>query len=291
MTESCGLGIDIGGTNIKAVRVDATGKILKQLETPTSQDADGLVATVIDLVDQLGGQAPVGIASPGLAATDNHSIRWMQGRMETVEGLVWREALNQPAVVLNDAHAATLAESWVGAAAGLQHVVMLTLGTGVGGGVICSGQLLQGAIGRAGHLGHITINLDGPTDILNTPGSLEDLVGNHTVEDRTGFTSTAKLVAAASAGDAQARQHWDRTLHALACGIVSLINAFDPQAVVIGGGIAQAGEDELFNPLRKKLNDYEWRPLGHCVPILPAALGQWSGAVGAARFAMTPINF
>ena len=153
MSESCGRGIDIGGTRIKAVRVDASGQILKQLNAPTLDDVDALIATIGELVDQLGGEGPLGIASPGLAATDNRSIRWMQGRMEAVEGLVWGDALNQLAMVLNDAQAATLAEAWVGAAAGLQHVVMLTLGTGVGGGVIGNGQLLQGAIGRAGALG------------------------------------------------------------------------------------------------------------------------------------------
>ncbi|MEE9403590.1 MAG: ROK family protein [Algisphaera sp.] len=287
MNNSKSLGIDIGGTNIKAVRVDASGKVQKRLDTPTPSDRDVLVATVRDLVKQLEGhKGPIGVASPGLAASDNRSIRWMRGRLEAVEGLAWPEALGQPAVVLNDVHAATMGEAWVGAATGLQHVVMLTLGTGVGGGAICNGQLLQGAFGRAGHLGHITLDLDGPVDIVKTPGSLEDWVGNHNVQARTGFESTAKLVAAVAQGNAQAAKHWDRTLHALTCGIVSLINVFDPQAIVLGGGIAKAGEEALFKPLREKLDRYEWRPLDQPVPILPAEMGDLAGAVGAARFAM-----
>lgn len=286
MHEHNALGIDIGGTTIKAARIDKNGRVQQRLDATTHNDVPSLVATIRSLVEQLESDGPIGIASPGLAASDNRSIRWMQGRLEAVQGLVWSDALHRPTVVLNDAHAATVGEAWVGAASGLQHVVLLTLGTGVGGGVICSGQLLQGAIGRAGHVGHTTLNLDGNPDIAGTPGSLEDFIGNHNVEARTGFSSTIELVAAAANGDTAAIAHWDRSLHALACGITSLINVFDPQAVVLGGGIAMAGDDNLFEPLREKLALYEWRPLDQPVPILPAVLGDLAGAVGTARFAM-----
>lgn len=286
MREHCALGIDIGGTTIKAARIDENGRVLQRLDATTHNDVCTLIKTIHNLLERLQSDGPVGIASAGLVAADNRSIRWMQGRMEAVQGLVWSDALDRPTVVLNDAHAATVGEAWVGAATGLRHIVLLTLGTGVGGGVICNGQLLQGAIGRAGHLGHTTLSLDGRPDIVGTPGSLEDFVGNHNVEARTGFTSTIELVAAAAEGDTTAIAYWDRSLHALACGIASLINAFDPQAVVIGGGIAMAGDDSLFKPLREKLARFEWRPLDQAVPILPAVLGDLSGAVGAARFAM-----
>ena len=286
MPEHSALGIDIGGTTIKAARIDENGRVLQRLDATTHNDVHTLIKTIRDLLVRLQSDGPVGIASAGLVAADNRSIRWMQGRMEAVQGLVWSDALDRPTVVLNDAHAATVGEAWVGAATGLRHIVLLTLGTGVGGGVICNGQLLQGAIGRAGHLGHTTLSLDGRPDIAGTPGSLEDFVGNHNVKARTGFASTIDLVAAAAQGDTAAIAHWDRSLHALACGIASLINAFDPQAVVIGGGIAMAGDDNLFKPLREKLTRFEWRPLDQAVPILPAVLGDLSGAVGAARFAM-----
>lgn len=279
-------GIDIGGTYIKATTVSRDGAIVADRHCPTSQDRATLVDTVRRLLGELGcAGLPVGIASPGLADKSNRFIRWMRGRMECLEGLDWSEALRRPVAVLNDAHAATMGEAWCGAAAGKKHVVMLTLGTGVGGGAIVDGRLLQGAIGRAGHLGHVSLNPDGPLDIVNTPGSLEDLVGNHTISVRTGgrFTSTADLVKAAS-HDREAARIWAKTIRALASGVVSFINAFDPEIVVIGGGIALAGS-ALFDPLTRELNQLEWRPLGSPVPIVPAVLGDAAGAIGAAHFA------
>lgn len=285
------IGIDIGGTNIKAVALSPDGAIMHEAHVATSEDRATLIDRVRRLLAELEGiDAPVGISSPGLADRDNRSIRWMRGRMECLEGLDWSRELDRPVVVLNDAHAAVLGEAWRGAAAGKRHVVMLTLGTGVGGGVIVDDKLLQGAIGRAGHLGHICLDHNGPLDIVNTPGSLEDLVGNHTVEARTGgrFTSTTDLVKAAS-HDEIARTAWADTVHALACGIVSLINAFDPEVVVLGGGIALNGP-ALFDPLKKELDRLEWRPLGTPVEIVPAALGDVAGAIGAAHFAAKQLN-
>ncbi|MEM1211599.1 MAG: ROK family protein [Planctomycetota bacterium] len=283
MTEA--IGIDIGGTRIKALAVGVDGALGESLRRPTVDDPGGLVDAVREILEVLGEPSvPVGIAAPGLAAKDHRSIAWMRGRMEALEGLDWSEALGRPVQVLNDAHAATLAEAWCGAASGRQDVVMLTLGTGVGGGLLLGGKLVTGGSGRAGHLGHITIDQSGPADIVGTPGSLEDLVGDHTVQARTGFASTRELVEAVGAGDEAAAAHWHNTIHALACGVAGLINAFDPEAVVLGGGIATADE-ALFVPLREAMDTLEWRPFERAVPLLPAALGDVAGAVGAGRFA------
>jgi glucokinase len=188
--------------------------------------------------------------------------------------------------VLNDAHAATVAEAWIGAAQGAQHAVMLTLGTGVGGGVIVDGRLLQGATGRAGHLGHVSIEQDGSPDIVGTPGSIEDAIGNHTLAARSGgrFTDTSELVKAAQNGDRAAADCWQRSVRGLAVGITSLVNAFDPEIVVLGGGIAESGP-ALFELLTIYMDELEWRPTGQRVPIVAAKLGELSGAIGAARFA------
>ncbi|MEM1026720.1 MAG: ROK family protein [Planctomycetota bacterium] len=285
MTEA--IGIDIGGTRIKALLADNDGAVGEAIRRPTVDDPEALVDALRSiLIDMDAGDRPVGIAAPGLAATDHRSIAWMRGRMEALEGLDWSDALGRSVCVLNDGHAATLAEAWCGAARGKQDVVMLTLGTGVGGGLMLGGKLVTGSSGRAGHLGHITLDHAGPQDIVRTPGSFEDLVGNHSVQARTGFASTHELVVAAQDGNAAAQAHWHRTVHALGCGLVSLINAFDPQVVVIGGGIADAG-DALFKPLREEMDALEWRPFDRAVPVLPAALGDVAGAMGAAGFAMT----
>lgn len=291
------IGIDLGGTNIKAVRVNAAGQVLARHEQPTGDDHSrskpdaqrSILGAVSAAIAAVGGDAAgrVGLACPGLARPDNRVIAWMRGRLEMVEGLDWTAALNRPIPVINDAHAATIGEAWCGAAVGRSHVVLLTLGTGVGGGVIVSGRLVQGAMGRAGHLGHMSLDPHGSLDLARTPGSIEDAIGDHTVAARTGgrFADTQALVRSVAACDTEAVTHWLRSVDALAAHLVSLINAFDPQVIVLGGGIAKAGP-HLFDPLRRRLDQIEWRPTGTAVPIVAATLGSDAGAIGAARFAM-----
>jgi glucokinase len=291
-------GIDLGGTNLKAVAVTPDGSRLQQFTGLTHHgDASATEwiqqarAALDGFTEKLG--APpfaVGVCAPGLAAADGRSIAHLPNKLAGLVGLDWTSASNRAKAVpvLNDAHAALLGEAWIGAARDLQHVVMLTLGTGVGGAVICDGRLLRGAIGRAGHIGHLSLNPDGEPSIAGMPGAIETLIGDCTVAARTQgrFTTTAALVAAHRTGDADATEHWLRSVRALACAIGSCINLFDPERVVLGGGIAQAG-DALFTPLARELDRIEWRPGGHHVPIVPAALGEWAGAIGAARNAFS----
>jgi glucokinase len=184
---------------------------------------------------------------------------------------------------LNDAHAALLGEVWKGAAAGYRDVILLTLGTGVGGAILSEGRLLKGVIGRAGHLGHISINEGPDRSIVGTPGALESAIGNCSVKERSGgkFDSTRQLVAAYEAGDPQATAIWMKSVRSLARAITSFINCIDPELIVVGGGIAKAGK-ALFGPLNNFLDEMEWRPAGHRVRIVPAALGEWAGTFGAA---------
>lgn len=291
MSSSGAIGIDIGGTNLKAVRITRDGKVEVRCEAPTPEGRAELLAVVGETLAALDPADACGIASPGLAARDHSRIVWMQGRMDAVQDLAWSRELGRAVRVLNDAHAATLAEAWIGAGRGVQNLLLLTLGTGVGGGVIVNGQLLTGAEGKAGHLGHISLDADGPPDITNTPGSLEHLVGDYTVRERSAgrFTSTAALVDAATSGDADAQAVWERTTYHLACGLASLINCFDPEVVLLGGGIMAAGE-ALLEPVRAHLDVLEWRPTGHRAEIRAAELGAFAGAIGAARFAMATID-
>jgi glucokinase len=140
-------------------------------------------------------------------------------------------------------------------------------------------------------LGHICLKIDGVRDIVNTPGSLETMIGNYSLEARSAgrFRTTHELVDAVRRGDAQARQLWEISLEGLACGIVSLINVLDPELVIVGGGIAVAGE-ALFVPLEKKVRESEWSLNGEHVRIVPALLGEFAGAIGAARNAMQGVS-
>jgi glucokinase len=291
---SYSIGIDLGGTNIKTVVLSNDGELLDYLTSDTG-DADGSWAesikrSVLEIRTQRN-EPPcyIGIASPGLAARDARSIAHMRGRLAGLEGLVWTDFLDspQPVFVLNDAHAALLGELWQGAAKGCSNVVLLTLGTGVGGAVLADGHLVKGHIGRAGHLGHISVNSDGAPDIVGAPGSLEEMIGNYNISERSEgrFKSTRQLVEAHLNRDPDATRIWFRSVFHLAAAVASFINAFDPELVVIGGGIAKAGA-ALFEPLSEYLDRFEWRPMGVGVPVRAAALGEKAGAIGAAYYAM-----
>jgi glucokinase len=185
---------------------------------------------------------------------------------------------------LNDAHAALLGEAWQGAARGMEDVIMLTLGTGVGGAAIVDGRLLQGHIGRAGHLGHNCLNMDAPKDVTGIPGSIEYFIGNWNIQDRTGgrFPTTHALVDAFARGDPFATHVWINSMRALAATVATYINVLDPEAVIIGGGVARAGK-ALFDSLEEALRPIEWQPGGHKVKLVPAQLGEFAGAIGSAK--------
>jgi len=203
--------------------------------------------------------------------------------------VVWTNVLNarNPVPVLNDAHAALIGEVWKGAGRGCRDAVLLTLGTGVGGAILSDGRLLKGHTGRAGHLGHICLDVDGTPDMVGMPGSLEDAIGNCTLFARSGgrFTTTRQLVEAYRSSDVRATDIWLRSVYQLACAIASIINVLDPEILILGGGIAQAVE-ALFGPLARFMDRVEWRPQGNRVQILPAALGTMAGAIGSAYHAM-----
>lgn len=284
------VGIDIGVTNVKSVCVTEAGEILSQEQIATEAENPNWPKRVkwhvAELVAKHGG-APqrLGVAAPGMARPDGACISWMQGRLEEVQGLDWTRFLGWPMFVpvLNDAQAALLGEVWKGAAAGTKNAILLTLGTGVGGAAMCDGRILKGHLGRAGHLGHVAMDIDGVLDVTNCPGSLEYQIGNYTIKERSygRFNTTHELVAARDTGDTFATEVWSRSVKYLGAAIASFVNILDPEIVIIGGGIATAGPT-LFGPLEAHLWKYEWRPHGHRARIVRAALGEHAGALGAA---------
>jgi glucokinase len=289
------LGFDLGGSRLKTVAAEETGKILLQRvsDLPPEEGvappswASLALDTARSAAEELGaGALGIGVAAPGLVAEDEKSIAFMPGRLRGLEGFDWTDFLgaSHKVPVLNDAQAALLGEVWVGAAVGVENAILLTLGTGVGGAAICDGKILRGRIGRAGHLGHLCLNPSGPPDVTGIPGSLEDAIGECTLRERARnrYFSTREVVEAFQKGDPEAAQIWLKSIRLLACGIASLINILDPETVLLGGGIAQAGES-LFVPLAREMERVEWRPGGHTVQIKPAVLGEFAGALGAAR--------
>lgn len=295
MDEPVVIGLDLGGTSVKGVAVTVSGIELARDQRSFQLEERGAFITATkellkDLQSRAGRRpAGVGISAPGIAAKDQRSIAFMPGRFEGLEGLLWSEVLLQPEVpVLNDAQAALLGEVWLGAARGCRDVLLLTLGTGVGGAVMSDGRVLRGHSGKAGHLGHVSLNPDGEQDITHAPGSLEDAIGNHSIRVRTEgrYNTTHELVRAHQAGDPIATDVWLKSVRALAAALASFTNILDPERIIIGGGIARCG-DALFGPLREWVGRFEWKICGHEVQIVPAELGEMAGAYGAAYQAVS----
>lgn len=287
------IGIDLGGTNIKAALVDTQStKTIATLSKPTRDgefdgDTPRFALTVREIVHefeaQSGSRLAVGLSAPGLANPNGQCIDWMPGRMHGLEKFAWADFLERDCRVLNDAHAALLGEVWAGAAKDTQDAFMLTLGTGVGGAVWSGGKLVKGKIGRAGHLGHLSVDSNAPCDDFNTPGSLEDAIGNQTIAQRGEgrYATTHALLDAYAAGDEHAKKVWHTSVRHLAAAIASLINVLDPEVVIIGGGIAVGAKDRLFTPLQQMLDTFEWRPGGNQARLVPAELGDNAGCLGA----------
>ena len=291
------IGIDLGGTRIKAAVIDESGNILDQKITETRDDAknngiewkNAIKQTVTDLkLRNTLSRVAIGISAPGLPDHENQCIAFMPGRMQGLENFVWSELLGQPVFVLNDAVAALMAEAKFGAAKDKKHAVLLTLGTGVGGAILINGMPYQGAFNKAGHIGHMVIDHKGDKDVTGMPGSLEECIGNYSVAKRSGgkYSSTKDLVDAYRNGDTLATEVWLRSVEQLAIGLASITNILSPEVIVIGGGIAEVGAD-LFEPLDRYMDEYEWRAGGNKAEIVKAIYGDIAGTVGAASFALS----
>lgn len=291
--EKLAIGIDLGCTNIKGVLIDEAGKILEEQRMETfEQDDQHWKNAVAQMIKDLKGKskssvASIGLSAPGLSNANNTCISFMPGRLPGLENFDWSDFVKEKIYVLNDAHSALMAEAVFGSAKGMRHAMLLTLGTGVGGGVLINGQLYQGLAQMAGHLGHVTVDADNPLqDVTNMPGSIEDAIGNLSIAQRSlgKFNTTLELVEAYVRGESFATWLWLSSVRKLAISIASAINILSPEAVIIGGGISLAG-DRLMKPLVDFLKLYEWQPGGKITPIKFAHYSDLAGAIGAAAFA------
>ena len=288
------IGIDLGCTNIKAVLMDDEGKVLDEARRETNEQNDehwkGAVADLIkDFKKRSDEKTPIGLCAPGLANEDNTAIVCMPGRLPGLENFNWSRLTNDHVLVLNDAHAAMTAEASFGAAKGAKHALLLTLGSGVGGGILINGNLYQGLSQMAGHVGHMTVDSNASArDVTNMPGSIEDAIGNITISQRSHgqFETTFELIEAYRRGETFATWLWLDAVRKLAIAVASAINVISPEIVIIGGGIGQAG-DALMKPLQTFLDLYEWRPGGKQTRLAPARFSDLAGAIGAAAFALS----
>jgi glucokinase len=191
------------------------------------------------------------------------------------------------ATLENDATAAAAGEHRWGAGAGIRNMVYLTVSTGVGGGVVIDGSLYRGSRGNGGEFGHVTVDWHGRLCRgCGRRGCLEAYVSGTSIAERAreaglDFATAEAVAAAARDGDPGAIAIWDETVEALACGITSIVNLFEPELVVIGGGVTRSG-DQLMEPVRKRVRADAMRPAGEAADVVSSAFGDQVGVVGAA---------
>jgi glucokinase len=311
------IGIDIGGTNlvVGAVREDGTQVLgLHSEPTGASHGADHVIDRIVGMatatITEARAREPaadmvgVGIGCPGPLDTKagivilTPNLGWVD--MPVRDRIADR--LGLPGSLDNDANCAMAGEWWVGAARGARHAITVTLGTGIGGGIVVDGKLLHGASDVAAEVGHITIETNGRRCGCGNDGCLEAYASGPAIARRTreaieaGAESAITLIVhgelplitaqtvyeAAATGDPLALEVVHETAKYLGVGVANLINILNPEVVVICGGVTHAG-DRLFGPLRREVNRRAFRPAVQACRIVPGALPGTAGVVGAAK--------
>lgn len=307
------LGIDVGGTQIRAGMVDEHGAILASRTIETPADIEGFVPSLHEavrwLMETTALPAGVGIGCKGIIDPDSTCVEMLRGSLHFLEGQRLSELVGMPGDVPvfadNDARAALAGEMVWGAARGRENALMLTLGLGVGGAALVDGRLLRGHTGVAGHLGHVTVEPDGALCSCGNRGCLETVFSARAIEGEAwgavhrGCSSTLTrlfreqpqlatcrtIFQAAREGDELSRAIVGKAIGKLAAGIAGLLHVFDPEVLILGGQVAGAGED-LLAPLQEQV----WRRsrglLGREVPLIDQEVADKSGIVGAAGLAM-----
>jgi glucokinase len=307
------IGVDLGGTKLLAGAVDADLAIHHRTNRPIyGLDQNGLVQMIADAVQEIRTAVGDGIEAVGFGIPCTFDVRTgmaVQAANAPLHDIAFHEVMSErvglPVAVDNDANCAVLCEARVGAAAGCSEVVLLTLGTGIGGGLLLGGEVYRGWLGGGAEMGHMVVEMDGPPCQSNCPnyGCLEtvcsgtalvrlasvevarrpDTALGHALEEGEELTGPL-ITQLAQDGDPVARDVIAQIGRRLGIGLVSLVNIFNPQAVVIGGGVSAAGE-LLLEPARAMVRERALLPGRDAVRIEVAKLGAESGLVGAALMA------
>lgn len=306
------LGIDLGGTDIKLGIVDEDGRIIRSAKTPTHAEAgpEAVLANIAKHAQELIGSGQpvraVGMACPGplnsklgiVFETPN-----LSGWKNVPAARILKEHLNLPIALINDANAAAYGEWWVGAGRDVRSMILFTLGTGVGGGIILDNELYLGIDETAAELGHLIINFNGPKCPCGNNGCIEAYAGAKAIrrEVKKAFLEGVQtkiqipegaeddfgarvVYDAAVAGDPFAIELFQKVGEYLGCAAASMINALNPEMIVYGGGLSNAG-DFIFEPLRRTALANSFETPGKRAKIVQATLGNDAGMIGAAALA------
>ncbi len=304
------IGVDVGGTKIAAARVDPSGAVEAHREVRTDlSSGEAILRQIADLVAELTAEADavlgVGVGIPGTINQERGRLLQavntplaeidVRPRLETLTGL--------RVIIDNDANCAALGEHVHGAAGPYSHSILLTLGTGVGGGMVFGGRVFRGATGAGGELGHIVIDRDGRSCQGSCPGrghletfcsgtGLGRSAAAHVAVEPDGTLARALepgqrpdarfVLARLAEGDTEAATLVEDLGRALGAGLVSLANTFEPSVFVIGGGFGEAAGDAVLDPARAVLIEQALHPM-NATPVVMAKLGGDAGMIGAAE--------
>ncbi len=304
------IAVDLGGTNIRAALVTVGGEI-KHHRTVRTAVRGGVYAIVDQIVnlaesvfDEHGSRltAGVGVVAPGPLEPKSGIVRFapnLPGWENVPLARLIQDRLEIPVVLGNDGNCAALGESMFGAGRDVDNLIYLALGTGLGAGIIHHGSLIEGVAGVGGEVGHVSIDPNGSRCTCGAVGCMEAYIGGWAIarhgemavhSERSSLIQeiagddriTAEVVArAAEQGDGVARDIFARGALALAVGVGGLVNVFNPELIVIGGGLARAG-DLIIEPFRSSLPNYTMLPIYEHVTIVQSALGHDTGIYGAA---------
>ncbi|MGG1639611.1 ROK family glucokinase [Paenibacillus sp. NRS-1760] len=310
MSEKIYVGVDVGGTAIKVGICNSDGQLLQTYEGPTeaSKGTDTILQNIAKYAQQIVVESDydweqvdgVGVGIAGFLDIPNGIVKFAPNlKIENVNLKAYLEQeLNKTVKVNNDANVAALGEAWGGAGKGIAHCVCYTLGTGVGGGIIIDGKIVEGSMGMAGELGHMAIVPDleaiicgcGKIGCLETVSSATGIIrmAKDAVErgDRTSLSLVEDIMAkdvldAAKAGDEVATRIVNRAAYYLGKSMAMIAIVLNPQYFIIGGGVSKAGEF-LFEQIREVFDKYTQDQAKENVQIVAATLGNNAGVVGAA---------
>lgn len=281
------VGIDVGGTKCHGVLVDTDGTVLAETRRPTPH-ADRLVETLLSIREELGNQGTLGVGVPGLITPEGviTASPNLRGASNVPVGPELRRATGVHVHVENDATAAAHAEWKAGAARGARDALIVTLGTGIGGGIVLGGVLHRGSHGFAGEIGHMTVEADGIECPCGHRGCWERYASGSALRRMSGGLSGEEVTARAAAGDTEAMEVVEEFARWTAVGLASLTNVLDPQVIVLGGGVVDAWD--VWGPAVERWADRTlYAASARARPrIVPAELGSSAGAVGSALLSM-----
>lgn len=296
------LGLDLGATNTKAVLVEQLGsefEVTSLASFPTGGDRgheaaiEGVLTQANSMIEEVGGVDAVGVGTPGLFEADTGVVTIftnLPGQWRGVPLLdLLKAGFSLPVSLINDARAFTLAEGTLGAGRGAKVVVAMTLGTGIGGGIMINGQLHMGATGIAGEISHQTVNPGGRPCGCGNVGCAEAEARSDVLVSMAGKETVEAVYAGAATGDERCIEAVEHASNAVGIAIANAITLLGPDRVVIGGGIV-AGGAQVIDPIREATWRYVHLVDPTEVEIVPAALGSEAGAIGAGLFALAALG-